>query len=98
MKGEFFTHFMHDINEYIKDLTKSSAAQDVLGGIMALGTIINILRLFNANCRFEGEIFFVLLIRPRAQFTIFRSTQPPAITLKDNCVLYLHLLIDLFAR
>ena len=37
MKGEFFTHFMHDINEYIKDLTKSSAAQDVLGGIMALG-------------------------------------------------------------
>jgi FKBP12-rapamycin complex-associated protein len=42
MKGEFFTHFMHDINEYIKDLTKSSAAQDVLGGIMALDKLLDV--------------------------------------------------------
>ena len=59
MKGEFFTHFMHDINEYIKDLTKSSAAQDVLGGIMALGMIVDTLRILYAICRFRGEILCV---------------------------------------
>jgi hypothetical protein len=36
MKGEYFTTFMNDVNSYVKDLTKSSSAQDVLGGILAL--------------------------------------------------------------
>jgi hypothetical protein len=37
MKGEHFIHFMHDINEHIKELTKSTNSQDVLVGIMTLG-------------------------------------------------------------
>lgn len=41
MKGEYFTTFMNDVNSYVKDLTKSSSPQDVLGGILALSAFLN---------------------------------------------------------
>jgi hypothetical protein len=44
MKGEHFTHFMHDINEHIKELTKSTNSQEVLLGIMTLGTVHSLIK------------------------------------------------------
>jgi len=42
MKGEHFTHFMHDINEHIKELTKSTNFQDVLAGIVVLDKLLDV--------------------------------------------------------
>jgi hypothetical protein len=42
MKGEYFATFMHDVNNNVKELTKSSISQDVLAGILSLSSSVRL--------------------------------------------------------
>lgn len=41
-KGETFASFMADVNRYIKDMTKGTSPHAVLGGLLALGSLISL--------------------------------------------------------
>lgn len=66
MKGEYFSTFMNDVNSYVKDLTKSSLPQDVLGGILALSAFTSDLAFVPFG--FLGVPFCIYFALPLSKF------------------------------